>query len=682
MPSRPFPPDPNPTPVYKSKILFLAITISASVILVFAILFFLYYLWYSLVQRSRTNPFDSSGPLKLQRFTYRELKSATNEFSESNSIGKGGSGTVYRGVLRDGKSVAVKKLDATSFQAEREFQNELQILGGLRSPFVVSLLGYCVEKNKRVLVYEYIPNRSLQESLFCEKNSTNLNWEMRFLIIQDIARALAFLHLECDPPVIHGDVKPSNVLLDSNFRAKVSDFGLSRIKTEGEFGIEMFSQDLGRSQELSGNLTPTVAPVESGNEVDFALALQASCSSKTSSVVHNVRAVNLCSLNVSTNCLSEINAKFGSHEKGKEVSSIDNGKDDWNKFVSYEDEFCSSIDHSKELSLNESKQWGKDWWWRQDGSGELCSKDYVMEWIGSQICPSTNPDWNEERSCSPEKIHLDYSNQFDKFKGLTQTHFDNPKSGIKVKEPKSSGKKQRKMEEWWKEEHLAETSKKKDSRLKKLQSKLKKKGFKLPRFRRRRKMHDVDKNKGDPSGEFSFRRGWKNKNTHSIGSEMWSGDLFSRELSSTTSMRGTLCYVAPEYGGCGYLMEKADIYSLGVLILVIVSGRRPLHVLSSPMKLEKANLISWCKQLAQNGNILELVDEKLRGRYKKNQASLCINLALSCLQKLPELRPDIGDIVKILRGELDLPPLPFEFSPSPPSKALSRSRKKQKGKAE
>ncbi|KAK9922956.1 hypothetical protein M0R45_031393 [Rubus argutus] len=159
---------------------------------------------------------------------------------------------------------------------------------------------------------------------------------------------------------------------------------------------------------------------------------------------------------------------------------------------------------------------------------------------------------------------------------------------------------------------------------------------------------------------------------------MWSGDLFSRELSSTTSMRGTLCYVAPEYGGCGYLMEKADIYSLGVLILVVVSGRRPLHVLASPMKLEKANLISWCRQLAQAGNILELVDERLKDEYNKDQASLCINLALSCLQKMPELRPEIGEIVKVLKGEMDLPPVPFEFSPSPPSRLYSRSRSRRK----
>lgn len=703
--------------------LFLAITISSTVLILFALVYFVFYLWYSLVHRSRTSPFDSTAPLKLHRFSYKEVKSAANGFDAGNAIGKGGSGTVFRGVLRDGKSVAIKKLDATSFQAEREFQNELMVLGGLRSPFVVSLLGYCAEKGKRILVYEYMPNRSLQEALFRDGNlNMSLNWDQRFEIINDVARALAFLHLECDPPVIHGDVKPSNVLLDSDYRAKLSDFGLSRSKMEGEFGVEMFSQELGRSQELwksqelSGNLAlaggGAETPADSAHEVDFALALQASSSSKNSRSCYNVKSLSLNSLNYNANMASEGDFKIGNgtgNGKGKEVSCVDmGGGEDWNKFVAYDDEPCS-IEHSKELNGNASsvvddvsagsKQWGKDWWWRQDGSGELCSKDYVMEWIGSQICPSANPDWEEEKKCSPspakpQNSNLDSSIRLEESQ-LGEVGIENANKGFEKRETKGwktrTKKKHRKMQEWWKEEHLAEISKKgaKMKKMKKLETRWKK-GFRMPhldlgrRFqlrRRRRKFGDQNENEYDPNMEFSFRRGWRKKNTPSAGSEMWSGDLFSRELSSTTSMRGTLCYVAPEYGGCGYLMEKADIYSLGVLILVIVSGRRPLHVLSSPMKLEKANLISWCRQLAQAGNILELVDERLKDGYSKDEASLCINLALTCLQKIPELRPDTGEIVKILKGEMDLPPLPFEFSPSPPSKLFSRSRRKHKASA-
>ncbi|GLU21969.1 hypothetical protein SLE2022_380720 [Rubroshorea leprosula] len=711
MPSRPLSPS-SSSLVNRTRVIFLILIISSSLVILFTILYFLYYLWSSLSNSARTIPFDSSAPLKLQRFSYKELKNATNDFDEANVIGKGGSGTVFRGIVQDGKLFAVKRLDTLSLQTEREFQNELQILGGLRSPFLVTLLGYCVEKNKRLLVYEYMPNKSLQESLFGDGN-LSLNWQRRFGIILDVAKALEFLHFGCDPPVIHGDIKPSNVLLDSDFRAKLSDFGLSRIKVEGEFGVDLFSQDLGRSQELwksqelSGNLggtgehTPAIGtPVESNNEVDFALALQASSSSKNSKKCYNVCSLNLNSFNYNASIAREGDCK-GVSGKGKEISSMDVGGDDWNnKFVPYDDEFGSVENSELNCSANlvadeaaSTKQWGKDWWWRQDGSGELCSKDYVMEWIGSQICPSTNPDWDDEsKKANPEKIGLDNSTQLEKYDDVHEPHVQKTSNkGSKKKESKSrknQKKKHRKMQEWWKEEHLAEMSKK-GSKMKNLETKWKK-GFKIPHFdvgrrfyfHRRKKFGEQNQDDCDANGEFSFRRGWRRKNNNSVGSDMWSGDLFSRELSSTTSMRGTLCYVAPEYGGCGYLMEKADIYSLGVLILVIVSGRRPLHVLASPMKLEKANLISWSRHLAQSGNVLELVDERLKDEYNKEQASLCINLALSCLQKMPELRPDIGEIVRILKGEVDLPLLPFEFSPSPPSKLYSRSRRKHKANAD
>ncbi|KAF7843182.1 putative receptor-like protein kinase [Senna tora] len=718
MPSRPFPPTSSPNFFTKNRILFLALTISASLVIFCSILYLLHHIWHFLKHRLQTNPFNESASLKLQRFSYKELKQATNGFHTENVIGKGGSSTVFKGTLKDGEFIAIKSLDSLSLQSEQEFQNELHILGGLRSPFLVTLLGYCVEKKRRLLVFEYMPKRSLQEFLFGDDDDGSLSWEKRFLVIMDVARALEFLHLGCDPPVIHGDIKPSNVLLDDEYRGKISDFGLSRIKVEEE---GEFNDELWKSQEFSGNLTAESAEaigtpiVESVNEVDFALALKASSSSSKnySRSGFNVRVLNLNSLSKNASIASENEIRSG-NTKGKEISTLD---------VDRDDEF-SSIDHSKELNVNNAsskdeeekaneKQWGKDWWWRQDESGELCSKDYVMEWLGSQICAS-NPDWDEEKNNIHKRTELEYSSPTDKpddaedNKESKENEITSPLGRVSPcnepcstrginhqicsggypgprpkKEKKNLKKKQRKIQDWWKEEKLSELSKK-NCKLKILQTKWKK-GFKVPHFelgkrfylcRRRSFQRESQNNDCDPNEEFSFRKNWrKTRSSPSIGSEMWSGD----NLSSTTSMRGTLCYVAPEYGGgCEFLMEKADIYSFGVLILVIVSGRRPLHVLASPMKMEKANLISWCRHLAQSDNILELVDEKLKEDYNKEQASLCINIALSCLQKIPELRPDIGDIVKILKGDMDLPYLPFEFSPSPPSKVYSRSRRKQK----
>ncbi|XP_073127555.1 putative receptor-like protein kinase At1g80870 [Henckelia pumila] len=682
--SQPSPLDSRP----KTSMALLTITISLSLLILLVILYLLYRFWYSLVHRSRTSPYDSAAPLnKLQRFTYRELKNATNNFSVSNTIGRGGSGTVFRGILKDGKLVAVKLLDSDSLQCEQEFQNELRILGGLKSSFLVCLLGFCVDSGKRLVVYEYMPNKSLQESLFVESddkgsgnvNNLCLNWARRFSIILDVAKALAFLHLECEPAVIHGDVKPSNVLLDADFRAKLSDFGLSKTKLEEEFGVDLFSQDLGKSQELSENFNAGGVAGEKGihenEEVDFSLALQASSSLQTSGKIHH-------------------SDNRGCNMKGKELLSDDNGGEDCDKFMPCDCDHLSDMDHSKDLtSCNDNynirvgaKQWGKDWWWRQDGSGELCSKDYVNEWIGTQICSSPSAVWDEEMGGSKEQAHLDNCKRKDKFEDAfgnsvkkhgidhqcTNAVIENDElKGREMSQPVCT-KKHRKMHEWWKEERLDE-----------LDNTNSKKCFRVPHFglgksfhfRRKRKTRHENRDLVNKNVEFSFREGWRKKKARSTGSDMWSGDLFSRELSSTTSMRGTLCYVAPEYNGsCGYLMEKADIYSLGVLILVIVSGRRPLHVLSSPMKPEKANLVSWSRLLARTGSLLELVDErlKLKAEYNKEQASLCVNLALSCIQKMPELRPDIGDVVKILNGEMELLPLPFEFSPSPTSRRRLR----------
>ncbi|CAI0420478.1 unnamed protein product [Linum tenue] len=684
---------PRPSFLLKSRILFLSLTISATAVIIFTILCFLYHYFRSR-RRARTIPFDDS-PLaaaKLKRFTYSDLKLATNDFHDSSVIGRGGSATVFRAIARDGKLYAVKRLDsaALTLNSEREFQNELHILGGLKSPFLVTLLGYCVEKKHRLLVYEYMPNKSLQEWLFGEGNlgMEVLTWERRFSVIADVARALEFLHTGCDPPVIHGDVKPSNVLLDFDLRAKISDFGLSRVKGEPGFGPDLFtSQDFGKSQELSGNLTPLESSAANNEVVDFALALQASSSSSKGGGY----AVNGMKFNsVSYNGVFAVETG-----KGKEVSAAavagENGGDD-----EHSRELNCSVDQEnqdQDPAEESGKQWGKDWWWRQDGSGELCSKDYVMEWIGSQICPSTNPNWEDHAAAAtPDAPPPPPPSPPATTAAATRSDGLVEEENFKVKKNKNKKNQNRTMKEWWREEHLEEMCKKGSNKLKAnnhIQFKWKK-GFKIHFHRRKKSMEKKQEHHFETElngGEFSFRGAWRkkkmNRNTNqnaANGSEMWSGDLFSRELSSTTtSMRGTLCYVAPEYSGG----EKSDIYSFGVLILVIVSGRRPLHVLASPMKLEKANLVSWCRQLAQSGgldNVLELVDERLKGEYDKEQASLCINLALLCLQKMPELRPDIGDIVRILRGEMEVPPLPFEFSPSPPppSKLFHKSRRKQR----
>ncbi|GMH09064.1 hypothetical protein Nepgr_010904 [Nepenthes gracilis] len=140
-------------------------------------------------------------------------------------------------------------------------------------------------------------------------------------------------------------------------------------------------------------------------------------------------------------------------------------------------------------------------------------------------------------------------------------------------------------------------------------------------------------------------------------------------------MRGTVCYVAPEYSGGGDLSEKCDVYSFGVLLLVLIAGRRPLQVTSTVSEYQRANLISWARRLARSGKLLDLVDKKIHS-LNKDQAQLCITVALLCLQKSPGCRPSIKEVVGMLTGNLDPPALPIEFSPSPNSRFPSKSRMK------
>ncbi|KAL3349549.1 hypothetical protein AABB24_022585 [Solanum stoloniferum] len=175
----------------------------------------------------------------VQVFTYKQLEMSTDKFREANVIGNGGYGVVYRGVLIDGTVAAIKVLQKEGKQWERSFRLEVDLLSRLHSPYLVELLGYCADQHHRLLIFDYMPNGSLQQHLHSvHKQSTNsLNWGIRLRIALDCARALEYLHEHTTPSVIHRDFKCSNVLLDQNFRAKVSDFGLAKIGSDKLNGL-------------------------------------------------------------------------------------------------------------------------------------------------------------------------------------------------------------------------------------------------------------------------------------------------------------------------------------------------------------------------------------------------------------------------------------------------------------
>ncbi|KAL8206195.1 hypothetical protein R6Q57_009746 [Mikania cordata] len=191
---------------------------------------------------SGSNYSDGSNPLpppapglslgfSKSTFTYEELARATDGFSDANLLGQGGFGYVHKGFLPNGKEVAVKQLKVGSGQGEREFHAEVEIISRVHHKHLVSLVGFCISGAQRMLVYEFVPNNTMEFHLH-GKNRPVMEFATRLRIALGSAKGLAYLHEDCHPKIIHRDIKAANILLDFNFEAKVADFGLAKITSD------------------------------------------------------------------------------------------------------------------------------------------------------------------------------------------------------------------------------------------------------------------------------------------------------------------------------------------------------------------------------------------------------------------------------------------------------------------
>lgn len=207
----------------------------------------------SLKERSAHNGFqDESG--EMHYFDLPTIVTATNEFADANKLGEGGFGPVYKGKLPDGKEIAVKRLSMRSSQGIEEFKNEVMVIAKLQHRNLVRLQGCCLEGGEKLLVYEYLANRSLDAFLFDPVKRRELDWTKRAHIIKGIARGLLYLHEDSRLKIIHRDLKASNVLLDDEMNPKISDFGTARI-----FGGNQIEANTNRIVGTYGYMAPEYA---------------------------------------------------------------------------------------------------------------------------------------------------------------------------------------------------------------------------------------------------------------------------------------------------------------------------------------------------------------------------------------------------------------------------------------
>ncbi|KAF5730799.1 LRR receptor-like serine/threonine-protein kinase [Tripterygium wilfordii] len=173
---------------------------------------------------------EVAGIHNVKTYSYKELSIATNDFTFANKIGEGGFGSVYKGRLKNGKIAAIKVLSAESRQGVGEFLTEINVISEIEHENLVKLYGCCVEGNHRILVYNYLENNSLAQTLLGGGHSSlHFSWRARSRIAIGVARGLAFLHEEVRPHIVHRDIKASNILLDKDLNPKISDFGLAKL---------------------------------------------------------------------------------------------------------------------------------------------------------------------------------------------------------------------------------------------------------------------------------------------------------------------------------------------------------------------------------------------------------------------------------------------------------------------
>ncbi|GMY37003.1 cysteine-rich receptor-like protein kinase 10 [Fagus crenata] len=251
---------PSPSPSGKSKLSTATIVAIVAPISVSVVLFIVGCCFLTRRGKKKLNAVEGENAaneittVESLQFDFATIESATNNFSEDNKLGEGGFGSVYKGTFPNRQEIAVKRLSKSSGQGAEQFKNEVVVVAQLQHRNLARLLGFCLEGEEKILVYEFVPNKSLDYILYDPKKQGQLDWSKRYKIIGGIARGIQYLHEDSRLRIIHRDLKASNVLLDADMNPKISDFGMARI-----FGIDQTQGNTSRIVGTYGYMSPEYA---------------------------------------------------------------------------------------------------------------------------------------------------------------------------------------------------------------------------------------------------------------------------------------------------------------------------------------------------------------------------------------------------------------------------------------
>uniref|UniRef100_A0A6N2KND3 non-specific serine/threonine protein kinase n=1 Tax=Salix viminalis TaxID=40686 RepID=A0A6N2KND3_SALVM len=468
---------------------------------------------------------DGNKGHNLKVYSAATIMAATNSFSADNKLGQGGFGPVYKGKLPDGLEIAVKRLSRSSGQGMVEFKNELILIAKLQHMNLVRLVGCCIQGEEKMLVYEYMPNKSLDSFIFVESKRELLDWKKRFEIIEGIAQGLLYLHKYSRLRIIHRDLKAGNILLDENMNPKISDFGMARI-----FKINDFEGNTNQIVGTRGYMSPEYV-------------MQGIFSVKSDVFSFGVLLLEIVS-GRKIHGLLEID--------GHPLNLVGYAWELWKAGTPFE--LVDPI-------LRES-----------------CSKDQVLRCIHvGLLCVEDNA--------------MDRPNMSDVITMLT--------SEAQLRLPKQ------------------------------------------PAFSSARSVvEEATSSKPTECGSMN-----------NITMSTMNARIFKiNELEGNTNqIVGTRGYMSPEYVMQGIFSVKSDVFSFGVLLLEIVSGRKIhglLEIDGHPL-----NLMGY---VSMESNPFELVDPILRESCSKDQVLRCIHVGLLCVEDNAMDRPNMSDVITMLTSEEQL----------------------------